>query len=90
MVLLTSPSDAPLSRCHIQSSTLQAPAEGWMALHDPWGHTGPLAFILLSMTVSAIAQQPSYTVFTVTSTCIVLLAQLTGPVKLNPTSLALV
>ena len=36
------------------------------------------------MTASTIAQQTSCTVFTVVSTCTVLLAQLTGPFKLNP------
>ena len=51
---------------------------------------GPLGFIFFYMTVSAIAQQPSCTVFAVASTCAVLPAQLAGPVKLNPTSLATV
>ena len=88
-VLVTSPSDTPPSRPHIQSSTLQAPAKDWTAHPDPQGHPTPLAFIFFSMTASAIAQQPSWTVSTDASTCTVLLAQLTGPVKLNPTSLAL-
>ena len=53
-----------------------------------WGCPGSLALVLFSRTASAMAQQPSCTVFTVASTCTVLLAQLTGPVKLNLTSLA--
>ena len=49
-----------------------------MALLDSHGCPGPLALVFFSMTVSAIAQQPSFSVFVVTSTCAVLLAQLTG------------
>ena len=89
-VLLTFQLDASLSRPHIQSSTLQVPAEDWMAFPDPWGHPSPLAFIFFSMAASAIALRPSCTIFAVTSTCAILLAQLTGPVKLNSMSLALV
>ena len=47
-----------------------------------------LALVLFYTTVSAMAQWPSCTVFMVTSTWAVLLVQLMGPVKLNPTSLA--
>ena len=89
-VLLTSQSDTPSSRPHIQSSTLQVPAEDCMALPDPWGGLVPLAFVFFSITASTIAQQASCTVLTVTYNCTVLPAQLTGPVKLSPMSLALV
>ena len=54
------------------------------------GVTCPLAFVFFSMTLSTIVGWASCTVFTVTSTCTVLPAQLAGPVKLNPMSLALV
>ena len=67
-------------------STLQVAAEDWVALLSPWGHPGPLAFIFFSMMASAIAQWPSCMVFTVTSTCTVLPAQLTGPLKPSSTS----
>ena len=87
LVLLTSPSDAPSSRSHIQSSMLQVPAKDQMALPDP---RGPLAFIFFSMTASAIAWWAFGTVFTVASTSTVLPAQLTDPDKLNPMSLVLV
>ena len=87
---LTSPSDAPLSRPCIQSSTLQVPAKDQMALPDPWGHPSPLTFIFFSMTASTLAQWPFCTIFGVASTFPVLPAQLTGPVKLNPKSLAIV
>ena len=89
LVLLTSPSDVPSSRPYIQSSTLQAPAKDWTALPEPQRHPGPLAFVFLSMTASTIAWQPSWTVFTVASTCAVFPAQLTWPAKLNLMSLAL-
>ena len=56
-----------------------------MALLDPQGNPGPLAFIFLLM-ASAIAQQPSCMVFAVTYTCAVLLAQLTGPLELSSMS----
>ena len=70
--ILTSPSDAPSSRPYIKLSTLQALAEDWMALPNPQGHPGPLAFIFFSMMALAIAQWPSSTVFVVSSTCNVL------------------
>ena len=62
-VLFTSPSDAPLSKSCIQSSTLQAPAKDWMALSDPQGYPGPLVFVSFSITASMVAQWPSWTVF---------------------------
>ena len=61
---------------------------GQVALLNPWGHPGPLAFIFFSMMVSAIAWQVSYTVFTVTATCAVLLTQLTGLLKQSSMSFA--
>ena len=88
-VLLTSPSDTPSSRPCIQSSTLGW-AEDWVALPNPQGCPGPLSFIFISMAVSTIAWLPFCTIFAVTSTCVFLLAQLTGPVKLNPMTLTLV
>ena len=89
-VLLTSPLDAPSFKPHIKSSTLQAPPKDWMALLDDQGCPSLLTFILLFMTATAIGWWPSCTIFAVTSTCAVLPAQLTGPVKLNPMSLALI
>ena len=85
-LFLTSQSDAPLSRPHIQSSTLQTcqSRTGWLSL-IPQGCPDPQAFIFFSVTASEIAQQPSCTVFAVASTCEVLPAQLTGPLKLNST-----
>ena len=59
-VLPTSFSDAPSSRPHIQSSTLWAAAEDWVAPLNPWGFTGPLAFIFYSIRASTIAEWPSW------------------------------
>ena len=51
------------------------------------GCPGPLALVFFSTTSSAIVQPPYIMVLTVASTSTVLLAKLTGPVKLNPSSL---
>ena len=90
LVLLTSPWNPPSSRPHIQSSTVQVPAKGQMALPDPQGYPSCLTFVFFSLTLSTIAWQPSCTVFAVASACTLLQSQLTGPAKLNPTSLTLV
>ena len=89
LLILTSPSDTPSSIHCIQSSTLEVPAEDWAAFLIPLGHPGPLAFDFFSITASAIAQKPSWTVLTVASTYAGHLAQLTECVKLNLTSLVL-
>ena len=73
----------------IHSSMLYAVAGVLITFVILQGCTGLLALVLFSTTASAMAQQPSCTVFMVASTWAVLLAQLMGPVKLNPTSLAI-
>ena len=88
-LLPTSLSVTPSSRHHIQSSISWVAAKDWVAPLDPWGCPGPLAFIFFSMMASAIAQQPSCTIFIVASTCTVFLTQLTGLFKLTSTFHAL-
>ena len=80
---------ASSSTPHIHSLILYAVAGVFITFIVPQGHAGPLAFVLFSTTASAMAQWPFCTVFMVTSTYAVLPPQLMGPVKLNPTSLAL-
>ena len=75
--------DAPLPRPQIQSLTLQVVAKDRWALLDPQVCPNPLAFVFFSMMASAIARWPYCMVLMVTSTCAVLLAQLTGPLKLS-------
>ena len=72
--LPTSLLNTPWSQSYIQSLTLQAVAEGWVAPLDPWGCPGPLAFIFFSMMASTIAWEPACMVLMVASTCTVILA----------------
>ena len=85
---LASTLGASSSKPHIHPSMLYAVAGSWITFVVPQVCPGSLALFLFSTTVSAMAQWPSCMVFTVASTCTILLAQLTGPLKLNLTSLA--
>ena len=85
---LASSLGASSSKPLIYSSILYAVVGASITFIIPLGHPGPLALVLFSTTASTVVQQPSRMVFTVTSTCAVLLTQLTGPVKLNLPSLA--
>ena len=85
---LASPLGASSSMLCIHSLTSYAAVRVLITFIIPLVHPGPLALILISTTASAVAWWPSCTVFMVTSTWVALLAQLMGPVKLNPTSLS--
>ena len=94
ITVITGPSHLPIRHSLIQASPpinyITGASQGSDASTWPLGHPGPLAFIFFSITASAIAGWPSCTIFAVASTCAVLLAQLIGPVKLNPAFFALV
>ena len=61
---------------------------GLVCLYCSMEPSWPLALVLFYTTVSAMAEQPSWTVLTVISIWAPLLAQLTGLAKWNPTSLS--
>ena len=84
---LTSTLAASSSKPCIHSSMLYVTVGAQVAFIILWGCPGSLASVLFSTTASAVAQQPSCMVFTITSTCAILKVQLTEPVKLNLTSL---
>ena len=86
---LTSTSEASSCKACIHSSMLYAAVGVWVVFVVPRGHPGPLALVPFSMMESAMAQGPSCPVLTIISTWASLSAQLTGPAKWNPTSLAL-
>ena len=70
---------ASSSMPHIHSSMSYAVVRVLITFVIPWGCPGPLALVVFSTTASAMAWKPS---------CTVIPAQLMGPVRLNPTSLA--
>ena len=84
-----STSEAFSSKPCIHSFMLYAAVVVLFVFVVPWGHPGPLALVLFSMTVSAMAQWPFWIVLTIISTWDSLLAQLTVLPKWNPTSLVL-
>ena len=84
---LTSALEASSSKPHIHSLMLYAAVGVWFVFVFPWGHPCPLALVLLSMTVSAMVQWPSWTVLTIIYTWASLPTKLTWPSKWNPTSL---
>ena len=59
----------------------------WLVFIVPHGHPGPQDFVHFSMTASAMAQQPFWTVLTLVSTWTSFPAQLTDLANWNPTFL---